>query len=423
MPDAIKHSTVLIMFQAAQHMLIKAFNPVAVLLLIASFNTLAKESEGIRRQYPPLFPIQLKTAFPQPAEAFQEMLGLVRDHYYSDVITEQALYYAAIEGILRFVSPPQLKERRNIWSEDEFKRILESLTGMQSTVGIKSNFDPLDGALTVREVSPGSPAQSLLRPHDRIMRINGESLKAKSAQEIDSLLRGKPGDTVRFKVVRDIHILDVEIQLEAFRSHPLKMVLLPDSIAYLALQQMTENSAKEFAVQIKALQDKGIRRLILDLRGNGGGIFTEALKMAELFLPARQQVVHTLKHGGEIKSFVSGNSTPLSLHLVVLVNHKTASAAEILAAALQGNRRAQIVGAATFGKATLEQTFKLTNGYRARFIIGALYGPGGRSWHGEGIRPDLVVNASVKNKNTATQPLHKQLARDPQLLAAWRLLH
>ena len=70
------------------------------------------------------------------------MLKLVRDRYYSDAITEQALYYAAMQGVLRYVSPPQLKNRSNIWTQDEYKRIVASLTGVQTTVGIKSNFDP-----------------------------------------------------------------------------------------------------------------------------------------------------------------------------------------------------------------------------------------------------------------------------------------
>ena len=396
---------------------------ILTLVLFCSAQAFAKGAEEARRTYPPLFPIQLKADFPKPSETFQEMLKLVRNHYYSDAITEQALYFAAMQGVLRFVSPPQLKDRKNIWSQDEFKLILESLTGIQSTVGIKSNFDPVDGALTVREVLPSSPAHALLRPYDRIMRINGESLKGKAAPEINALLRGKPGDTVRFKLVRDIHLLDVEIQLEEFKASPLTSIELPDAIAYIALRKMTEGSAASIAKQISLLQGKGTQGLILDLRGNGGGIFTEALKIAELFLPAQQKVVHTLKRGGDIKSFVSGNTQPVKLNMVVLIDHKTASAAEILAAALQGNSRAQVVGAASFGKATLEQTFTLGNGYRARFIIGALYGPGGRSWYGDGIRPDLVVDAKPTKNTPRSQSINNRLARDPQLMAAWRALH
>lgn len=395
----------------------------SVLLLLGAGTVPARENDGLRRHYPPLFPIQLDTPFPKPDESFRELLALVRDNYYSDDISEQALYRAATEGVLRYVSPPQLKDRRNLWSPEEYNQIVEALTGVQSTVGIKSNFNPADGALTVREVLPGSPAHSLLQPLDRIMRINGEPLKAKSAQEINALLRGKPGDTVRFKVVRDIHILDVEIQLEVFKASPLSSVQLPDAIAYIALRKMSEGSASSIARQIQLLRGQGNQALILDLRGNGGGVFTEALKLAELFLPARQQVVHTLQRGGKIKSFVSGNAQPVTMKLVLLVDKKTASSAEILAAALQSNGRAQIVGAASFGKATLEQTFKLENGYHARFIIGALYGPGGRSWYGTGVRPDLVVNPAAKASTNTIQPLHERLARDPQLLAAWRLLH
>jgi len=395
---------------------------VLVLLLIITFNTQGKQTNGGRPHYPPLFPLQLRTDFPKPAESFKELLRLVRDNYYSDVITEQALYYAAMEGILRGVSPPQLKDRRNIWSPEDFKLILESLTGVQSTVGIKSNFNPGDGALTVREVLPGSPAQTLLRPLDRIMRINGESLKGKSAQQINALLRGNPGDTVRFKVIRDIELLDVEIQLEIFKTRPLSTDTLPGGVAYIALRKITKGSAASIAKQLNVIQKQGSQGLILDLRGNGGGIFAESLKIAELFLPARKKVVHTLQRGGEIKTYISGNSQPADLKTVIVVDKKTASAAEILTAALQGNQRAQVVGTTTFGKATLEQTFELGNGYRARFIIGALYGPGGKSWYGEGVRPDFAVtNTDLPATADSARPVHKRLARDPQLEAAWRL--
>ncbi len=395
-----------------------------VLLLALSWNVQGQEAGVIEKHYPPLFPLQLQAAFPKPAQTFQQLLGLVRDHYYSDAINEQELYYAAIEGILRYVSPPQLKERNNLWSAQEYQRIFEALTGLQSSVGIKSNFNPVEGALTVREVLPGSPAQSLLQQYDRIMRINGESLKGKSVQEIDRLLRGVPGDSVRFKVVRDIYLLDVQIQLEEFKASALSTAQLPDGITYIALRKMSKDSAAGLANIIHSFNKKPSQGVILDLRGNGGGIFTEALKIAELFLPARKQVVHTLKRGGNIKTYISGNKQPAAMKLVVLVNHKTASAAEILTAALQANNRAQVVGTTTFGKATLEQTFGLNNGYRARFIIGALYGPTGRSWYGAGIRPDLMVNVSdSSNPAPGPQTMPKSLSQDSQLLAAWRLLH
>ncbi len=410
------------MIQSAQHPPVAGWL-VLVSLLIVPLNTYAKQSDGGRPHYPPLFALQLHTDFPKPRETFQELLNLVRDNYYSDVITEETLYYAAMEGILRSVSPPQLQNRRNLWSPGDFKLIIESLTGVQSSVGIKSNFNPVDGALTVREVLPGSPAQALLQPFDRIMRINGQPLKGKSVAQINALLRGKPGDTVRFKVVRDIDLLDVDIQLQVFKTSPLSTDILPGNIAYIALHKISKGSAASIARQLAVIQSQGSRALILDLRGNGGGIFAEALKTAELFLPARKNVVHTLKRGSEIKSYVSGNTQPVNLKLVVVVDNKTASAAELLTAALQANQRAQVVGTKTFGKATLEQTFALENGYRARFIIGALYGPAGKSWYGTGVRPDIVVsNTDLPTTAVNARPVHKRLARDPQLSAAWQLL-
>lgn len=374
-------------------------------------------------KHPPLFPVALDTEFPDAAQTFASTLDLIRDHYYFGGVTDEALYHAAIEGMLRHVSPPDDPERAKIWSPQEYERIANALKGVRTTLGIKSSFNPGDGALTVTEVLPGSAADGWLQPFDRIVRIGDERLLGQPVARIDALLNGEPGTTVRLTVVRDVQVLNLELTLTVFRSEDVVESTLPGDVAYLAIRRVSTNVSGTVARRLRALADAGVDRLVVDLRGNAGGIFAEGLRLAELFLEKGRPILYTLQRGDQVKSYVSGNTEPARLDTILLVDGKTASASEIFAAALQRNGAARLVGTHTFGKATMEQTFTLENDFRVKFIVGALYGPGGKSWYATGLQPDVPVDAGPEALAELEKlPPEQRVARDRQLHAAWLLL-
>ena len=131
---------------------------------------------GKKTNFKPLFPVGLNHDFPESKTTFEEVKNLIMQHYYSDEITEDALYWAAIQGMLRHISPPKAPELGKIWTAEEYEKIYMSRQGNQVSLGIKSTFNLNEGRLTVTEVLPNSPADSILKPFDHILRIDSQPL-------------------------------------------------------------------------------------------------------------------------------------------------------------------------------------------------------------------------------------------------------
>ncbi len=376
-----------------------------------------------RPAQPPLFSVAHKFQLHRAQQSFHEVRELILSRYYSSAITNDILYQSAIEGMLRQISPPSTPELAKLWSAEQYDQIVKSLTGVSTSAGFKSRFNLADGSLTVTEVDENSPAHGRLRLHDRIMRIGGQRLLGENVAKINTWLRGKPGDTIDLTVVRDIKVLQFAIEFKPYETQNLSLAELPKNVAYMRLAKVTLDSSKEMREALRGFADKGIKRVVVDLRDNSGGVFLEGLRLAELFLASKSVLGRTVKNGSEVKSYVSGNDTPFDFHVALLVGKKTASAAEIFAAAMQTHKAATLVGNVTFGKATMEQTFPLESGDRVKFIIGALYDPRGRTWHEQGLKPDFLATDDEKQRESWRRlgPTQR-LRRDTALLTAYKLL-
>ena len=176
-------------------------------------------------------------------------------------------------------------------------------------------------------------------------------------------------------------------------------------------------------MQVRAWLLDGIDRVIIDLRGNGGGVFIEGLRIAELFVPEGKALLQTVREGKPAQRFVSGNAKPLEITAVVLMNERTASSAEALITALVTNTNTRIVGQKSFGKATMDKTFKLANNMRVRFIVGAMYTATGQSWHSRGLAPTVEVAGKQEDfERWSRLPDNRRMQADRQLRSAWQML-
>jgi carboxyl-terminal processing protease len=389
---------------------------IAALLSALLAGAATAASAGERATLPPLFPVTAGDDFPAPEATFGEALELIRQNYYAAGLSEAALYRAAILGMLRHVSPPHDPERAKLWAPEPYGDVVNALKGVRASLGVKSAYSPEDGALTVTEVTAGSPADGTLEVRDRILRVNGQRLAGLAVATIDGLLRGEPGGTVRLTVVRDVEVLEVDLAFAVFETPDLRASVLPGNVGLIGLSRVSENISRKLADALEKLRGRGIERLVLDLRGNSGGVFTEGLRLAEIFVPKGKVLLYTRERGDEIRSFVSSNPAPATFEIAVLVDRGTASSGEILAAALRAHAQALLVGTRTFGKATMERTFRLANDYRTKFIVGALYGPDGKTWHHRGLAPDISITGEGGGAPGA------ELDRDSQLRAAWNVL-
>lgn len=371
---------------------------------------------------PPLWPVALEAPFPDGAASFEEVRKLILSKYYSSTITEEALWHAAILGMLRHISPPQDRELGKLWRPAEYEQVSEALKGRRLHAGVQSSINA-DGSLTVNRVLPGSAAENRVQPQDRILRINGERLGGKSAAQIDALLQGESGETLLLTVVRDIEVLEINLTIRPFKVENVRWDVLPDRVGYIDVDSVTRGVAEELAAAVEALRAQGIEQAVIDLRGNGGGVFVDGMRLAEVFLPAKSILVRTLQNDGKIENFISSNAAPAKMKLVVLVDRRTGSSAEIFAAALRSHGVARIVGAPTYGKATLEETFRLANDWRVKFVVRAMFDPEGKSWHAGGLQPDFAIAMDAKLRREADRlPPAERLKKDVQLNAAWKLL-
>jgi carboxyl-terminal processing protease len=376
-----------------------------------------------RQHFKPMFPVDLDHEFKNAGQTFDEVRQLILDHYYSEDITTEALYWAAIEGMLRQISPPEIPELSKVWTAESYGKFMESIKGEQVSIGIKSTFNPREGSLTVTGVAPDSPADTILKPYDRILRIDSESLKGKSLGDVNAMLSGEADQTVQLTVNRDIKVFDVTLTYQKFNTRNLTVTKLNDRTALVEIRQFTDGMAVQFAEQLDALNRQDVVELIIDLRNNPGGILLEALKMAELLLPEKSVMLRTLQRQTKLQNYISGNKDPYMFRVAVLVNHQTASSAEVLAGSLQDHDRAFIVGTKTFGKGVFENTFTLSNEYRVKFITGAMYSPKGRSWQSRGIVPDFLVEQDVKTLAAILRlEPGERFVKDVAMITAFKLL-
>lgn len=392
-------------------------------LIFFSISSAAEQKiDGAQSSQAPLFPIELAEEFPKAKQTFNEVKQRLLKHYYSNRITEDALYYAAIQGMLRHVSPPDSKDLAQLWSPKQYQSFADTLQGVQTAIGVQLKINPADASLTITQVSPNSPADGKLQVHDRILRVNGEKLSGKSFTQINKMLSGPEGSNVQFTAVRDIEVFDTELTRQQFNVQNI-VVNIQGQLAYITIDKVTAEISIELQKTLNQLAQEGVKELIIDLRNNGGGDFFEGIRMAETLLEKDKVILRILQKKQQIQNYVSTNSNPANFEIVVLINQNTASSAEVFATALRDHQKARLVGTRTHGKASVEGTYSLKNGYYAKFIIAAMYSPRGQSWHSKGLLPDYFIDADTSKVNKLRAlPFKQQLQADLQLATAWNLL-
>ncbi len=291
----------------------------------------------------------------QQARLFENVVAYVAD-YYVEPIDERELYDMAIDGLLRELEDPYSTFLRPA----DFERLTLSTTGNYGGLGIR--IEVSDGWITVVVPLPDTPAERVgMQAGDRIVEVDGESSYDWTLDEAVSRLRGPAGEPARIKVARPgfDEPNDFEVIREAIHVKSVQYsTVLDGGVGYVQLNPVSESSAKELAEAVNALTEDGARSLVLDLRNNPGGLLNEGVWVSDLFLEQGDVVVETRGRapGASGVHRASRAERWPDMPLVVLVNQNSASAAEIIAGALQDHDRALILGVPTFGKGLVQDT-------------------------------------------------------------------
>ncbi|MES2177283.1 MAG: S41 family peptidase [Gemmatimonadota bacterium] len=308
---------------------------------------------------------------------FDEVLEHVKRDFV-DTIPDSLLYRHAIDGALRELHDPHttfLNPRR-------LSRLEESTTGHYAGVGIQ--MDLRDSGITVAATLPGSPAEQVgILTGDRIDSIASKSARGLTSEEALKVLRGPAGTEVKVVVERPgvAELLTFTLVRREIQVNPVRhALLLPDGIGYVELTVFSESAATVLSTAIDSLRAAGARSLVLDLRGDPGGLLSQGVDVADLFLDAGQMIVST-KGRMPTESLTIPDRAPqrwVNMPMVVLTDSNSASASEIVAGALQDHDRALIVGTATYGKGSAQRVFKVDQN-ALKLTTALWYTPSGRS--------------------------------------------
>jgi carboxyl-terminal processing protease len=312
---------------------------------------------------------------------------------------KDSLQRAAIEGMLRSLGDK--------WSqylpESESTTFENAVEGQYSGIGVWLRSDE-SGLVGIAGVVPTSPAEfANLQEGDLIQSVDGETTQDKSLDTVAKLLSGKPNTTAILSVNRSEEILTFSVKRTELRSNPVQLKKLKNEIVLISISEFTRGTARSMR---SALAASGPERsgVILDLRGNPGGLLVEATDVAGAFLNGGT-VVEFFMPGKSPEIFNAIGDGDSKTPLVVLIDRGTASAAEIVAAALQDRNRAVIVGERTFGKAAVQDLTELSNGAAIELTIGYYLTPNGRRLEGQGLDPDILVSPNESKSVAETRAL------------------
>jgi len=314
----------------------------------------------------------------QQARLFDDVLAHVAD-YYVDSLDEKQLYQMAIDGML-----DQLGDPYSVFLKPEdFRQLSEATTGNYSGLGIQ--IDVRDGWITVVAPLPDTPAERAgIQTGDRIVELDGRSTEGWKQDQAVKELRGPAGspaeltirrlgidDSIKFKLTRaTIHIRSVQIAM-----------MLNDHVGYISLNPVSESSARDVAQAVDTLLKQGMKSLIFDLRQNPGGLLDQGVAVSDLFLDPGKAIVETRGRApGSSHEFTDSKPQQWPrLPIVTIVNGGSASAAEIIAGALQDHDRAVLIGTPTFGKGLVQSFWRLTPETGLKLTTARWYTPSGRT--------------------------------------------
>ena len=365
--------------------------------------------------------------FTSGAQNFEAARKALLGGYYRDSFTDDDLYRAAVQGMVQFADP-SMQQWNKMLAPSELAQMRTDLQGELVGIGVKIDFDPATGYIDVKETIPGSPAEHAgIAPPDKILTVNGKLFKGRSKLDVVQDIRGKAGETVTLTILRGAGIVTVPVVRSKVSYDAVQDMVVGDDVGYLRIPSFNAKTPGSLHDALADLAGKHVRALVLDLRDNWGGSFDDSVAAASELAPTGATITSVNKRGKvEPVTPMSGTPAPMLLDLpvAVLVDHDTASSAELLAAAAQELRRATLVGNRTHGKWSVQRLEDLPNGYAIKFTVGVFASPSGKSYDGVGLAPDIEVDApadAIQRAVAETDPKAK-VAEDAQLRTALAVL-
>lgn len=332
-------------------------------------------------------------------EGIDDVYGALKSEYDGNLETEK-LEDGLKEGLVKAAGDPYTE----YFTAEENKKFNEQIDG--SFEGIGAILGKEGETVTIISPIEGSPAEKVgVKAKDIISKIDGESALDLKLDEAVSKIRGKKGTVVKLELIRAGKPVEVEITRDVITIPSVKSEITADNIGILTINQFGKDTAElseKAAIEFKAKNVKGV---VLDMRGNPGGLLESAVQISSLWLPQGKTVLQEKRGDKVIKTYrATGDNPLLGVPTVVLLDGGSASASEITAGALKDNGAATIVGTKSYGKGSVQDVKQLAGGAALKVTIARWYTPNGRNIDKDGIEPDQKVEISDADAAASRDP-------------------
>jgi len=309
---------------------------------------------------------------------------------YFDDIDQEVLVNGAINGMIDALGDPY----SDYMNQEEAAQFQESISS--SFQGIGAEIQERNGFILVVSPIKNSPAEKAgLLPNDKIIAVDGESIQGMSASEAVLLIRGEKGTEVILTIQRgevsepiEIPIVRDEIPIETVYAD-----MLEGNVAHIQITSFSENTYQELLAAMSEMEEEGMEALVLDVRQNPGGLLSSAIEISNLFVEDGKPLFQTQEKGKQAEIYAATGGTKVDVPVTLLIDGGSASASEILAAAMNESAGTQLVGVNTFGKGTVQTANNLPDGSNMKFTTAKWLTPDGNWIHEKGIAPNVKVEA------------------------------
>lgn len=336
-------------------------------------------------------------------------------YYYEDVDDEglvNGLYKGLLEGIGDRYSA--------YYTPEEYESMMISATSSLSGIGAVLQQDPDTMQVTVNHVYEGSPAEKAgIRNGDMIVEVDDIASNSMELTKLVTFIRGDKGTVVHLKIYREgqSKYLEMDVTRDIVDVPTVASEMLKDHIGYITIAEFGSNTGQEFADQVKELEAKGMKAMIVDLRDNPGGMVESVVEILDQILPEGVTVWTEDKYGS--KKEYHSDASCMSYPLAVLVNENSASSSEIFAGAIRDFKYGTLIGTKTYGKGIVQGIRKLSDGSAIKLTTGKYFTPGGENIHDEGIEPDIKLEYEYLDPDAEKY----DMMHDNQILKAIEVLN
>lgn len=321
-------------------------------------------------------------------EKLQLLEDTIDSRFYLDKVADEDVRIALYRAMLEALNDPYSQ----YYTAEELEDLMSDTEGVFYGIGAYVSLDQDTGLPKISDVIKNSPAQEAkLRPNDLVLEADGQSLRGMSLEEAVKLIRGPEGTTVTLTLIREGEpdYLEITIERRKVETPTVEYSMLEDGMAYISVTEFDEITVDQFEQALESAKTEGAKGLILDLRGNPGGMLSSVVKMCKMILP-EGMIVYTEDNAGKRVEYKCDGKNEIDIPLVVLVDMNSASAAEIMTGAIKDHGIGTIVGTTTYGKGIVQQIIPFRDGSAVKLTISAYYTPNGNNIHGIGIEPDVV---------------------------------